>query len=84
MVTECDLYDLPLVSYHFTWAKGKGTEHVVEEQLDCALVSLSWLPFFLQVHLTNLIVPIYDHLPILLETQPIFHQYCKKCFRFEN
>ncbi|XVF57503.1 hypothetical protein PTKIN_Ptkin06aG0210600 [Pterospermum kingtungense] len=35
-VAECDLFDLSLNGYNFTWSRCKGTEDKVDERLDRA------------------------------------------------
>ncbi|PNX66122.1 endonuclease/exonuclease/phosphatase family protein, partial [Trifolium pratense] len=44
-INDCDLSDIPL-GYPFTWIKSCGTPHVIEEQLDMAMASTSWLHLF--------------------------------------
>ena len=65
---DCGLTDIPLEGYPFTWERGKGTPTWVEEKLDHCLASGAWLNLFPQVKLLNLIAPISDHSPIILQT----------------
>lgn len=69
VVSDCGLHDLPLEGYPFTWEKSKGTTDAVEEKLDHALVSASWMNIFMHPVLSNLVVAISDHSPILLNTE---------------
>ncbi|KAJ9176912.1 hypothetical protein P3X46_012175 [Hevea brasiliensis] len=55
----------PYPNYLF---QGKGTDHLVQERLDRALVSSSWLEIFPHAKLYNLVSTTSDHNPILLET----------------
>ncbi|GAU30882.1 hypothetical protein TSUD_15680 [Trifolium subterraneum] len=41
--------DIPIEGHRFTWIKSRGTPHVIEERLDRAMASASWLQFFPQV-----------------------------------
>ncbi|GAU40629.1 hypothetical protein TSUD_190060 [Trifolium subterraneum] len=50
-VSDCDLTDIPIEGHLFTWIKSRGTPHVIEERLDRAMVSASWLQLFPQVSL---------------------------------
>ncbi|GAU43270.1 hypothetical protein TSUD_36200 [Trifolium subterraneum] len=50
-----------------TWIKSRGTPHEIEERLDRAMASTSWLQLFPQVRLTNLLASYSDHSPILLQ-----------------
>ncbi|MCI22403.1 endonuclease/exonuclease/phosphatase family protein, partial [Trifolium medium] len=45
-VNDCDLTDIKLEGYPYTWIKSRGTNHVIEERLDRALVSSEWLEHF--------------------------------------
>ncbi|XP_058775465.1 uncharacterized protein LOC131649724 [Vicia villosa] len=84
-VSDCNLLDVPLEGHPFTWIKSRGTEHVIEERLDRALVSQDWWDNFPDVKLLNLLASHSDHRPILLQCDPIHRNSAKKyCFRFEN
>ncbi|GAU38527.1 hypothetical protein TSUD_148090 [Trifolium subterraneum] len=45
-VSDCDLIDIPIEGHPFTWIKSRGTPHVIEERLDRAMASTSWLQLF--------------------------------------
>ncbi|GAU30401.1 hypothetical protein TSUD_364470 [Trifolium subterraneum] len=47
-VSDCDLTDIPIEGHQFTWIKSRGTPHVIEERLDRAIASTSWLQLFPQ------------------------------------
>lgn len=84
VVNECNLIDLPLVGYPFTWSRSRGSDNVVKERLDRALVTDSWLQLFPYVCLRNLVSSISDHSPILIvlkEQRGYFH---RRSFKFEN
>ncbi|GAU37344.1 hypothetical protein TSUD_395250 [Trifolium subterraneum] len=66
-VSDCDLTDIPIEGHPFTLIKSRGTPHVIEERLDRAMVSSSWLQLFPQVRLSNLLASHSDHTPILLQ-----------------
>lgn len=65
-VRDCELIDLPLEGYPYTWSKRMGTVHAVEERLDRALATNAWLHLFPQAKLSNLRPSSSDHTPILL------------------
>ncbi|PNX65717.1 endonuclease/exonuclease/phosphatase family protein, partial [Trifolium pratense] len=48
-ISDCDLSDIPLEGYPFTWIKSRGTPHVIEERFDRAMASASWLHLFSNV-----------------------------------
>lgn len=49
-VTDCNLVDLPLIGYKFTWFKSRGSSDMVEERLDRAMGNPSWHGRFSQQH----------------------------------
>lgn len=83
-VIDCNLTDICLEGYPFTWSKGKGTDLAVEERLDRAMVTDSWFDLFPQARLFNLLASISDHSPILLNVEEVTR--CKRptTFKFEN
>jgi hypothetical protein len=83
-VTDCNLYDLPLLGYQFTWFKSIGTTSSKEARLDRALVTSSWQDLYLNATLQTLVAPISDHTPLLLQLDlvPWRRPHCS--FRFNN
>ncbi|XP_058726978.1 uncharacterized protein LOC131598384 [Vicia villosa] len=81
---DCDLTDIPLEGYPFTWTKSRGTSHMIEERLDRAVVSSHWLQIFPQAKLSNLIASYSDHSPILLSCDPVRNRRSRRRFKFEN
>ena len=45
-LSDCSLCDLQLEGYPYTWARGRGTNEAIEERLDRAVVSMTWLNTF--------------------------------------
>ncbi|XP_058776514.1 uncharacterized protein LOC131650817 [Vicia villosa] len=84
VISDCNLTDIPLVGYPFTWTKSRGAPHMIEERLDMALGSVSWLQFFPDAKLTNLVASHSDHSPILLSCEPVQQRRRRRKFRFEN
>jgi hypothetical protein len=83
-VSDCDLSDILLEGYPFTWIKSRGSPHVIEERLDRAMADSNWLLYFPNVQLTNLLASHSDHSPILLQTSPMVRNGKTYSFRFEN
>ncbi|PNY16121.1 hypothetical protein L195_g012831, partial [Trifolium pratense] len=83
-VSDCDLTDIHLEGYPFTWTKSRGSPNVIEERLDRAMANLQWLMIFPNVKLMNLLTSHSDHSPILLQTSPTMSSGKNYSFRFEN
>jgi exonuclease III len=83
-VSDCDLTDIHLEGYPFTWVKSRGQSHVIEERLDRAMATSSWLMMYPDVKLRNLLASPSDHSPILLQNSPSTVHQTNYTFRFEN
>lgn len=70
VVSDCDIIDINLEGYPFTWTKSRGTVWMVEERLDRALPNSVWLDLFSDAKLVNLLASHSDHSPILLHCEP--------------
>lgn len=75
---------MPLQGYPFTWGRSRGTENAVEERLDRALVTNSWLNLFPNAHLATLMAAMSDHYPIQLSLTDKQQLNRKHTFKFEN
>jgi endonuclease/exonuclease/phosphatase family metal-dependent hydrolase len=83
-VGDCDLTDIHLEGYPYTWAKSIGTPHIIEERLDRAMANSEWLVMYPETKLVNIITSHSDHNPILLHTSPATRNWNNYTFRFEN
>jgi hypothetical protein len=83
-VSDCDLTDIHLEGYPYTWIKSRGSPEVIEERLDRAMANTLWLTSYPGVKLVNLISSHSDHSPILLQNSPIILNSRNYSFRFEN
>ncbi|GAU21362.1 hypothetical protein TSUD_189490 [Trifolium subterraneum] len=83
-VSDCDLTDIHLGGYPFTWIKSIGTSHFIEERLDRAMANSSWLSLFSDVKLVNLIASRSDHSPLLLQSSCMIRNGNTYSFKFEN
>jgi hypothetical protein len=83
-VSDCDLTDIHLEGYPFTWIKSRGRATVIEERLDRAMATSTWLMMYPEVKLQNLLASHSDHSPILLQNSPVVRIQSNYMFRFEN
>ncbi|CAN0888737.1 Transposon TX1 uncharacterized 149 kDa protein [Linum grandiflorum] len=83
-VAECNLVDVTLDGYPFTWSRAKGKAHGVESRLDRAMVNPEWILKYPGGTLRNVIAPVSDHSPILLDSAPQRREHRVWHFRFEN
>jgi hypothetical protein len=83
-VSDCDLTDIYLEGYPYTWVKSEGTLNVIEERLDRAMANSEWITLNPNAKLLNIIASHSDHSPILLHTTPESQNWSNYTFRFEN
>uniref|UniRef100_A0A803PVR0 Reverse transcriptase domain-containing protein n=1 Tax=Cannabis sativa TaxID=3483 RepID=A0A803PVR0_CANSA len=83
-LAACNLCDIDLVGYPYTWERGRGTSNWVEVRLDRALANQKWLEIFNSAKLINMEISSSDHCPILLIPYDQDVYLTKKRFRFEN
>ena len=67
-LSNCFLCDLQLEGYPYAWAQGRGTNEAIEERVDRAIVSMTWLNTFPNAKLQNLVSVTSDHTPIEIDT----------------
>lgn len=84
VVEECELHDVDLEGYPYTWERGHETNDWIEVRLDRALVSSLFLQNFSASKLTNLEVSTSDPCPIFFEPFTTVAVNTVKHFRFEN
>ncbi|XP_074352129.1 uncharacterized protein LOC141691294 [Apium graveolens] len=84
VLDDCNLMDMEMQEYRYTWERGRGTNDWIKIRLDRALVSRTWLDTFQNAKLSNLEVTISDHTPILLEPDIPKQRVNSKRFKFEN
>ncbi|KAM6545086.1 hypothetical protein CsatB_025822 [Cannabis sativa] len=83
-LSDCDLVDMELIGYLYTWECGRGTDSWIEIRLDRALVCSNWFQRFRMAQLHNLEVSALDHCPLLLEPTVRSVTVPFRQFRFEN
>ena len=84
VVTNCNLCDMPLLGYQYTWFKSIGTASSKEARLDRALVTSSSQDLHQNATLQTLVAPVSDHTPLLLQLDPIPWHKPHHSFRFNN
>ena len=81
VLSDYSLQDLLLEGHSYTWARSKGAPWAIEEWLDTALVSTSWMSMFSEARLRNQVAAVSDHTPLELNTGG---RRRRRPFRFEN
>ncbi|XP_021626941.1 uncharacterized protein LOC110625616 [Manihot esculenta] len=81
-----DLYlqDLGYVGTQFTWEKWRGTDRWVEEWLDRAVASRSWISWFGAAKIYHISHTSSDHIPIFLDLRKFVPKVQTKNFKFQN
>ncbi|XP_058005333.1 uncharacterized protein LOC131181321 [Hevea brasiliensis] len=79
----CNFSDILLHGYPFTWERGKGSSHWVQERLDRALANLNWLDYFHNCRLSNLSHSVSDHSPMFLYFEFRWFSFKRGRFKFE-
>ncbi|XP_031131674.1 uncharacterized protein LOC116033058 [Ipomoea triloba] len=84
-VEECCLAQLPMRGYQFTWERGKGTTHWMEERLDKVLASDEWSAMLDSAFVENLLTRTSDHSAIYLCVNPVVQSTSRalRGFKFE-
>lgn len=67
MLEGCGLFDLGMRGRQYTWERGNGTEHWVEERLDKVVAWAEWCNLFPQATVFNHDVITSDHTAIFVE-----------------
>nr|DAD30368.1 TPA_asm: hypothetical protein HUJ06_009219 [Nelumbo nucifera] len=70
-ISDCHLHEISIIGSCFTWERDRGTK-------------VWWLGLFSDTKLRNLVAPVSDHNPILLETVSVSCVHRLLRFRFEN
>ncbi|XP_057796787.1 uncharacterized protein LOC131012797 [Salvia miltiorrhiza] len=83
-IIECGLSDIPLRGYQYTWSRGLGTSHFVEERLDRGMATSNWKNLFPEAVLLPITVAMSDHVPLLLNCRGAATPRITRRFRFEN
>lgn len=81
---DCELYDLPMNGYQYTWAKRKGEYDVIKEILDRGLTTIDWIELFPDCKITNGLASKSYHTPIIIQLHGDNMRKFKRRFKFEN
>ena len=78
------LIDLGMHGYFFTWEKSRGTSDWIQERLDRAMASSSWISHFPNSVVHSLKASGSNHLSIFLDNRTVRRRRRVARFRFEN
>ncbi|XP_031116377.1 uncharacterized protein LOC116020030 [Ipomoea triloba] len=84
-IDDCQLSQLPMHGYRFTWERGKGTANWMEERLDKVLAGADWCDCLPHARVTNLLTRSSDHSALFLNVQAdqVRHRSFRRSFKFE-
>ncbi|KAH7843145.1 hypothetical protein Vadar_013178 [Vaccinium darrowii] len=81
-INQCNLIDLGYTGFPFTWCNNRAGSECIQERLDRALATPSWMLRFSQAYVEHLNSVGSDHSALLLHLYPTVHQY-RAPFRFD-
>lgn len=81
---DCELYDLGMQGHGFTWEKGRGSDHWIEEPLDRAIASTDWSDMYTQAKVLNILATTSDHSALFLELKGRPMRTVGRKFKFES
>ncbi|XP_072087402.1 uncharacterized protein [Arachis hypogaea] len=77
------LKDLGMIGRRFTWTNRRRGQDQIRERLDRALANGEWMDYFPSASLSRLTKNGSDHVPILLDTNPVIENSNKR-FKFQE
>jgi len=82
---DCNLAQLPMRGYQFTWERGRGTAGWLEEKLDKVLATAGWCTMYDKAFVENNLTRTSDHSAIFLCVRPPEQRLGEgsRSFRFE-
>ncbi|XP_050222275.1 uncharacterized protein LOC126672367 [Mercurialis annua] len=84
VIIDCGLVDIGAKCYQYTWSRGRGDGGRVEERLDRAFCSETWLQLFPESVMWNLESTSSDHLPVLISRRDDDNVVYDRSFKFNN
>ncbi|PPD99000.1 hypothetical protein GOBAR_DD03964 [Gossypium barbadense] len=83
ILEEAGLFDLGFFGQWFTWERGKFPHNNIRERLDKGVAQLAWRDLFMKYKLTHCVHSIFDHFPLLLDTNLVnMNQRGNRTFQF--
>lgn len=82
VVLDYNISDVMLHGHQFMWSRGRNVNNWVEKRLNRAIGNPEWHSRFNSATLNNLIAPILDHNPIMLDTSPVVIDRWLRSFLF--
>ncbi|XP_074336652.1 uncharacterized protein LOC141673815 [Apium graveolens] len=84
VLNECGLHDLGFVGEKFTWERGRGQQHWVQERLDRGVTTQSWRDIFPLAEVQTIEVSTSGHLPLYPNLMKQVYVPRGKIFRKKN
>ncbi|XP_031101984.1 uncharacterized protein LOC116005889 [Ipomoea triloba] len=83
-LSDCEFTDLGMRGHPFTWERGRGTDHWIEERLDRVVVSSDWRELYDMASVENLHAVSSDHSAIFLKLSGATLRRGCRTFKFES
>ncbi|XP_043812758.1 uncharacterized protein LOC122723715 [Manihot esculenta] len=83
-LTDANLNDIQAVGSFLSYTYREGTDQCSKERLDRACSNATWDARFPDAISSNLVAPVFDHTPLLIETVGTQVREANRRFRFDN
>lgn len=81
---HCNMIDMGLVGPRFTWTNRRNGNDLVQERIDRFFANPRWYASHPDARVTHLTRCVFDHSPILLETNPTYGLFLPRPFKFQS
>ncbi|KAK4558382.1 hypothetical protein RGQ29_007932 [Quercus rubra] len=80
----CSMIDIGLSGPGFTWTNRREVQSLIQERIDRFFVNSQWCLMYPEAQVVHLTRYHSDHIPVLMELQPRFHENRRKLFKFQT
>ncbi|XP_030940291.1 uncharacterized protein LOC115965260 [Quercus lobata] len=80
----CSMVDMGFVGPRFTWTNRRHICDLIQERIDRFFANPSWYALHSDARVTHLTSCVFDHCPVLLETNPSNSMFLPRPFKFQS